>query len=145
MFNFGLGDEEKQKIDAIFDKFTTHVETKSNFHIARYQLQGFRQSDGESADSFLARCRIQAQKCQFSEAEIEDRLIEQLIIGTREPKVEEALLGKYDKLKLDKAMDVARKREATVNDMKSLKQQDASDRIKTLSVENVGLTMKRNV
>ena len=90
IFNsFELSDEEKQKLDVIFDKFATYVETKSNFRIARYQLQGqFRQSDDESVDSFMARCNIQAQKCRFSEAEIEDRLIEQLIIGTREPKVQ---------------------------------------------------------
>ena len=74
----------------------------------------------------MARCKIQAQKCLFSEAEIEDRLIEQLIIGTREPKVQEALLGKDEKSKFDKAIDIARKREATVNDMKSLEQQGAS-------------------
>jgi len=74
----------------------------------------------------MARCKIQAQKCRFSEAEIEDRLIEQLIIGTREPEVQEALLGKDDKLKLDKAIDIARERETTVNDMKSLEQQGAS-------------------
>ena len=71
---------------------------------------------------------VQAQKCRFSKAEIEDRLIEQLIIGTSEPKVQEALLRKADKLKLDKAMDIARKREATVNDMKSLEQRGASAR-----------------
>ena len=76
IFNsFELSDEEKQKLDVIFDKFATYVVPKSNFRIARYQLQGFRQSDGESLDSFMARCKIQAQKCRFSEAEIEDRLI----------------------------------------------------------------------
>ena len=66
----------------IFDKFATYVEPKSNFRIAWYQLQGFRQSDDESVDSLMARCKKQAQKCRFSEAEIEDRLVEQLIIGT---------------------------------------------------------------
>ena len=78
----------------------------------------------------MARCKIQAQKCRFSEAEI----VEQLIIGTREPKVQEALLGKDDKLKLDKAMDIARKREATVNDMKSLEQQGASARSRETNI-----------
>ena len=57
---------------------------------------------------------------------MEERLIEQLIIGTRERKVQENLLGKDEKLKLDKAMDIARTREATVNDMKSLELQGAS-------------------
>jgi len=59
--SFELSDEEK--IDVIFAKFTTHVEPKSNFRIARYQLQGFRQSGDESVDSFMARCKIEAQKC----------------------------------------------------------------------------------
>ena len=132
IFNsFGLTDDEKAKPDAIFNKFTTYLEPKSNFRIARYQLQGFRQADGESVDSFLARCKIQAQKCRFSDAELEERLIEQLIIGTCERKVQEVLLGKDDKLKLDKAMDIARTREATVNDMKSLEQQGASASIRS--------------
>jgi len=57
----------------------------------------------------MARCKIQAQRC--SKAEIGDRLIEELIIGTREPRVQEALLGKDDELKLDKAMDIAKKQQ----------------------------------
>jgi len=126
IFNsFNLSDEEKAKTDTIFDKFATYLEPKSNFRIARYQLQGFRQADDESVDSLMARCKIQAQKCRFSEVELEERLIKQLTIGIRERKVQEVLLRKDDKLKLDKAMDIARTRETTINDMKSLKQQSA--------------------
>ena len=125
----------------MFDKFAIYVGPKSNIRIARYQLQGFRQSDDESVDPFMARCKIQAQvPVQYSEAEIEDRLIEQLIIGTREPKVQEALLGKYDKLKLDKAMAIAKKRETTVNDMKSLawlEQQSASARSRETNIDAI--------
>ena len=122
----------------MFDKFAIYVGPKSNIRIARYQLQGFRQSDDESVDPFMARCKIQAQvPVQYSEAEIEDRLIEQLIIGTREPKVQEALLGKDDKLKLEKAVDIARKREATVNDMKSLGQQGASARSRETNIDAI--------
>ena len=135
-----LSEDEKQKTDVIFDKFTAYLEPKLNFRIARYQLQGFRQSDDESVDSFMARCKIQAQKCRFGEGEIEDRLIEQLIIGTKERKVQEALLGKDEKLKLDKAMDIARKREATVNDMKSLEQQGASARGRETNIDAVRQT-----
>ncbi|XP_029212518.2 uncharacterized protein LOC114976273 [Acropora millepora] len=138
IFNsFDLNDEEKAKPDTIFLKFATYLEPKSNFRIARYQLQGFRQADDESVDSFMARCKIQAQKCRFSEAELEERLIEQLIIGTRERKVQEVLLGNDDKLKLDKAMDIARTREATVNDMKSLEQQGASARPHDTNIDAV--------
>ena len=42
IFNsFDLTADEKAKPDAIFDKFATSLESKSNFWIARYQLQGF--------------------------------------------------------------------------------------------------------
>ena len=116
----------KQNPMRFFDKFATHLKHKSNFRIPRYQLQGFRPADDESVHSFMARCKIQAQKCRFSEAELEERLIEQLIIGTRKRKVQEVLLGKDDKLNLDKAMDIARTRKATVNDKKSLEQRESS-------------------
>ena len=87
---------------------------------------GFTNDEKAKLDSFMVRCKIQAQKCRFSDAELEEHLIEQLIIGTCERKVQEVLSGKDNKLKLDKAMDIARAREAMVNDMKSLEQQGAS-------------------
>lgn len=108
VFNsFELSDEDKAKTDTIFDKFTKYLEPKSSLRIGRFQLQGSRQTKDESVDSFMARCKLQAQKCRFSEADMEKRLIEQLIIGTRERKVQENLIGKDEKLKLYKAMDIA--------------------------------------
>ena len=143
--SFNFSDEERTETGTIFDKFTTYLELKSNFRIARYQLQGFRQTDDESVDSFMAICKIQAQKCRFSEANLEERLIEQLIIGTRERKVQEVLLGKDDTLKLDKAMEIARTREDTINDMKSLEQQGASVRSRDTNVDSIRQTSSPSV
>ena len=127
IFNsFELSEEDKAKPDTIFDSFTTCLEPKLNFRIARFQFQSFKQTKDESVDAFMTRCKLQAQKCRFTDIELEERLIEQLIIGTREREVQEVLLGKDEKLKLDKAMDIARMREATVNDMKSLALQGAA-------------------
>jgi len=129
--------DEKAKTDTIFDKSATYLEPKSDVRIARYQLQGFTRADDESVDSFMAWCKIQAQKCRFSETELGERLIEQLIIGTRERKVQEVLLGKDDKLKLDKAMDIARTRETTINDMKSPEKQGASVRTRDTNIDAI--------
>ena len=57
-----------------------------------FRLQGtnckvFRQADDESVESSMARCKIKAQKCWFSDAQLEERLIQQIIIGTRELKI----------------------------------------------------------
>ena len=57
-------------------------------------MQGFRQADDESVDSFIV--RYKPKKSRFSEAELEKRLIEQLIIGTREREIQVDLLGKDD-------------------------------------------------
>ena len=57
IFNsFDLTADEKAKPDVIF-------EPKSNFGLKGAQLQGFRQADDESVDSFMARCKLIAHKC----------------------------------------------------------------------------------
>jgi len=63
------------------DKFKVHFEPKVNFRVERFQLQQYKQRDNESCDNFLTRCKPQAKKCKFSEAELGERLIEQLIWG----------------------------------------------------------------
>ena len=104
----------------LFDAFTKHFEPKTNFRLSRFQLQTFRQEPHETIDDFIARCRIQAQKCKFKEQEIKERLIEMIIIGTRHKKAQEVLLGKDEKLTLDAALDIIRTQEATEANMKSL-------------------------
>ena len=69
----------------------------------------------------MTRCKLQAKKCKFRDnTDIEERLIEQLIIGTRHRKVQEKLLGKDGDLKLDDALDIARTCEATMVHMEQL-------------------------
>ncbi|KAJ8044300.1 hypothetical protein HOLleu_11732 [Holothuria leucospilota] len=67
----------------------------------------------ENVEDFMAKCRIQADKCKFSTAESEQRLIEQLILGTAHKKVQEKLLGEDETLTVDKAMNIPRTCEAT--------------------------------
>ena len=56
IFNpFDLTADEKAKPDTIFERFATQLEPRSNFRISRYQMQGFRQADDESVDSFIVR------------------------------------------------------------------------------------------
>ena len=88
----------------------------------------------------MTRCKIQAQKCQRSEAELKERLIEQLVTGTRKRKVQDVLSGKGNKLKLNKAMDIARTREATINEMKCLEQQGASVLTRVTYIDDIRQT-----
>ena len=61
----------------------------------------------------MTRCQNQATKCKFRDGtDVGERLIEQLIIGTKHKKVQERLLSKGESLMLDEAMDVFRTYEA---------------------------------
>lgn len=116
-----ITEEEKKDYKAIMKKFENYLEPKTNFRVARYNLQKFMQAENESSDEFLTRCRTQAKKCKFDPAkEFDEKLIEQLIIGTRHKKVQKTLLGKDDKLTLDAAMNEARTYEALITHMSQL-------------------------
>ena len=65
----------------------------------------------------MTRCRTQARKCRFRDAETDERLIEQLIVGVRHGKVQEKLLCRDETLTLDAAMEIARTHEATLANM----------------------------
>ena len=100
MYNtWDLTDVERQNINIIWTRFTAMIEPKSNFRLNRFHLQKFKQSSTETADEFMTRCKTQARKCQFRDAvETEERLIEQLILGVKHPKIQEKLLGRDDTL-----------------------------------------------
>lgn len=118
--SWSLIQEEANQPDVVWEKFTTHVEPKTNFRIARFQLQKMKQED-ESIDSYVSRVKLQAFKCKFrDEVEIQERVIEQLILGTRHPELQKDLLGKDKTLTLDQAIDIARSYEASIEHMKQL-------------------------
>ena len=111
----GMGEPRRPVIWERFER------QKVNHRLARYQLQQLRQKNEELIDDFLTHCRNQATKCRFRDkAESDERLIEQLIVGSKHKKVQERLLKKGEELTLDEAIDIARMYEATVSQMEQL-------------------------
>lgn len=121
IFNsWSLSAAEEKNPEVIWEKFSTHVEPKTNFRIARFQLQKMKQED-ESIDKYVSRIKLQAFKCKFrDDQEIQERVIEQLIIGTKHTEVQKDLLAKDDKLTLDQAIDISRSHEASIEHMRQL-------------------------
>ena len=107
--------EDKHKLDAVWKKFSDHIEPKVNAYLARFQLSQLKQHSDEAVDDFIARCRVAAAKCKFADiVEMNTRLIEQLIIGTQHDYVRGKLLERGDGLaSLDEAMGIARTFETT--------------------------------
>ena len=112
-----LSDSDREKPDVLWAKFEEHLEPKVNFRVQRYYLQRFSQTEGESIDSYMTRWKLQAPKYTFNQAVLEERLIEQLIVGTRLLELQKELLAKDENLTLDQALNMGRTHEASINHM----------------------------
>ena len=120
--SWGLqGDDQKDPL-IVWQRLETQIEPKTNFRVARLFLQRLKQEDGESMDDYVSRVKLQALKCNFrDDQEFNERVIEQVIIGTCHPEVQKELLAKDKTLSLDQTLDVGRTHEASVQHMKQLK------------------------
>ena len=86
-WSFG-NDTDRRNPAVIWEKFLEQIEPKVNFWIACFCLQNYSQKETENIDDFLARCRLQAQKCKFrDEREIEESIIDQIIARTKFPEL----------------------------------------------------------
>ena len=106
-----LTEKQKKEVKCILDRFETHCAPKTNFRLARYNFLKLKQHESESYDNFIARLRIQADKCKFGSSKCE-RILEQLIAGATHEKVQEKLLAKDENFTLDSAIDLCRTFEA---------------------------------
>ena len=112
-----LTNEELRKPDNVWDKFNQSVGLADNFRVHRLNLTACKQKEGESIDEFYTRCRALALKCKFKD--LDDRLIDQLIIGTRVHESRKELLKEDDQLTIDDALNKCRTQEASEAHMKA--------------------------
>ena len=114
-----LTDAQKKDPKIVWEKFLGQVDTKENWRVARLYLQKYKQEEKETIDDYVSRLKLQALKCKFEDEDFEERVIEQIISGTRFSELQKTLLGK-DKLTLEEALDLARTEEASVVHMAQL-------------------------
>ena len=121
---------DKSKVSAVFKKFSKHLQPWVNARLARFELQKYCQQPDESVDDFFARCKKKTSKCKFRDAqETNDRLLEQLIVGTKHSKVQKRLLEGGSDLTLDEALDKAPTYDATQRHMEQLSTATNSNRL----------------
>ena len=101
-----LSEDDKKDYTKIRDKFKAHFESKSNFRVERHLFRQVAQGANARHDDFIARLKTQAKKCKFSGDELEERIIEQIIEGTKHMKVRQMIL-KDESITLDKANNEA--------------------------------------
>lgn len=129
--NLTLSDEDKKKPEKVWESFESYFEPKTNFRLARFNIQDMKQMQNEPIDTFVNRLKVQAKKCNYSNADQrDDAILDQIIKGTAHPAVRKKLLDEDpSKLKLDKAMSLARTTETTQNHMKLMNEDRKVDAV----------------
>ena len=77
-----LSPEQKQNPLELWTLFENQLKVNVNFRIHRLHLMKYRQTGDESIDDFVTRARTLANKCQFTENELNERLMELIIAST---------------------------------------------------------------
>ncbi len=113
---------DKQKPDVVLKKFKEYVEPKTNKWLSRFHLHESRQKSNQTTDEFLSECMRQAAKCKLKDNnEIEERVLEQIIVGVKDVHIQQKLLSKGDALTLTDALDIARSIEAAGHQLSQLR------------------------
>ena len=92
---------------------------KSNFRLARFKLRTIKQGKDETVDSFLKQVRVLVSECKFTNTE--EHIIDALIFGSNNSRVQSKLLEQDATLTLDKAIDIARTQEATTHQLHDIR------------------------
>ena len=121
-----LSPEDLKSPKAIWDKFEAQIEPTESFRICRLKLSHFKQNPNESLDDFTTRAKAVALKCDFSDTELDERLVELIIAGTPIPEFQKELLTMKKDYKLEEALALGRTYEATISHVKELQQLDSS-------------------
>ena len=80
-----------------------------------------RQEQCEPVYDFISRLKNLVAKCQFRDnAEVEDRVLDQLICGSNNSDIQKSLISRDKSLTLAIAIEIARSHEATSKHMKTL-------------------------
>ena len=80
----GLTADEQEKPDSIWELIASQVDVsaKISFRVHRLELANMKQKSGENITDYIPRLREKAGKCEFTPAELDERLIEMVILST---------------------------------------------------------------
>lgn len=117
-------EEDKDKINAVKAKFKDYCSPRKNVVFERFQFWKCSQAPGESIDGFVTSLRLRAKTCEFADQE-ESLIRDRIVLGCTDSRLQERLLRESD-LSLTKALQVCRAAEATAEQMKLIRGEDAA-------------------
>lgn len=105
-------EEDKKKTERLWNFFEGQLKLNVNFRIHRLHLMQYRQKQDENIDDFVTRARTLALKCQFTDEELNERLIELIIASTPHDALRNDLYSKPQGYSLADVLKEGRKYEA---------------------------------
>ena len=72
----GLCAIDQKKPERLWDLFEKQLRVAVNFRIERLNLMQYRQKSSESLNAFVTRARMQGLRCEFTDPELQERIIE---------------------------------------------------------------------
>ena len=116
-------DGEKHDPVKVLDKFATYIRPRKNKRIARHRFKQRKQGTTESFDHFVKDLKLLLLDCEY--ADPDDMLIDAIIAGVREQRVQERLLDKGEDLTLAKAIEIPQQFEMSQRQMMIVRDEDA--------------------
>ena len=89
------------------------------FFFARYKLHSKIQESGETVQQFVTALKLLVKDCEYGQAE-DDTVRDRIVFGTKSAKVREKLIDIGSDLTLERAIEVARVDEVSVQQLKEM-------------------------
>ena len=112
--------EAQQKVlQEYYDRFQAYVQPKSNPIFARYKLHSKIQEPGETVQQFVTALKLLVKDCEYGQAE-DDIVRDRIMFGTKSARLHEKLIDIGSDLTLERAIEVARMDEVSVQPLKEM-------------------------
>ena len=97
----------KEELSTYWANFETYVAPRCNFKLARYKVRTIKQEPSETVDPVIKKLHILVKECKYIKPN--DHIIDALISGSNNPRVQSVLLEHDNTLTLDSPSDRAEK------------------------------------
>lgn len=111
-------DGEQDDHTKILGKYEEYISPKRNKRVARFKAQQRKQKEGENFDTYIKDLKLLVMDCEYADSE--DILIDLIINGVRNAKVQEKMLAKKD-LKLNDAIEIGQQHELAQSQLKLIR------------------------
>ena len=119
---FNWQDGEKEKPEKVLEKLEKYTRPRKNKRMSRHKLRLRKQNAGESFDNFVKDLKLILMDCEY--ADVDDILIDTIIEGVYDRKLQEKLLDKGEELSLTQALSIGQQYELSQQQMKLVRNED---------------------